>query len=250
MPPAFNSLISGLTARRAASTRRLAEVVLAILVTVQSVRLGVILLRPDPPTAGGLRLAAQPVDTTILARFDPFNRPDAVQGPAGAGASGLKLFGVRTGPAGGAIIAGPDGVQKSYALGQEVQPGLTLTGVADDHVVLNRAGVGSRLYFETQTPGVTLSPPPPQAADMVQLGRQVGLHSVPGGFAITPRGGGVLLAMAGLRAGDIVTALDGRPLASDTAGDLAAQLAGRSSAQVTILRDGRRQTVTLQVPRP
>lgn len=268
MPPVLDSLVTDLTAPRMSSFRRWAEVLLTLLIAVQFVRLGAILLRPDAPL-DTVRTAARPVDTSILGRFDPFNRTDLVMA-TNAAAPQLRLFGVRSGPNGGAIIAGTDGAQISYGVGQEVQPGLILSQVHADYVVLSRGASGSRLYFDKQAPSETprsLSPPPPPpppppeqptpsaspargGIDLNKLGQEMGLRPAEGGgFVVAPRGGGVIMALAGLRAGDVITAVDGKPLTADGAGTLAAQFAGRSSAQITFVRDGENRTVTLQVPR-
>lgn len=268
MPPVFDSLVTDFTAPRMSSLRRWAEVLLALLLAVQLVRLAIVILKPDAPTATA-RVSSQPIDTAILGRFDPFNRADAAAAPNSAAPPQLKLFGVRTGPSGGAIIAGPDGVQKSYAIGDEVQPGLVLSQIENDHVVLRRAGLGSRLYFDDQAPSEApraLAPPPPPpppaeqpaaagapargGIDLTKLGQEMGLRAAEGGgYVVAPRGGGVILALAGLRAGDVITAVDGKPLTAEASGNLAAQFAGRSSAQITFVRDGETRTVTLQVPR-
>ena len=266
MPPALDSLVTDLAAPSLSSLRRWAEVLLTLLIAVQLARLGVILLRPDV-SVDAARTAARPADSTILGRFDPFNRTDVVAA-SNAAAPQLRLFGVRSGPNGGAIIAGTDGVQNSYGVGQEVQPGLVLTQVQGDHVVLSRGGLGSRLYFDKQAPSETpraLAPPPPPepepappsaspargGIDLGKLGQEMGLKPVEGGgFVVAPSGGGsVVMALAGLRAGDVITAVDGKPLSAAAAGNPAAQFAGRSSAQITFVRDGETRTVTLQVPR-
>ena len=48
---------------------------------------------------------------------------------------------------GSAIIAGPDGVQKAFAVGETVAQGVTLAAVGADHVELSRGGARMTLSF-------------------------------------------------------------------------------------------------------
>ncbi len=165
MTPALTSLISRARESNGSWARRCIEIALVLALSAQLVRLFLILLGHHVPAPMVTPTAARAPDAAILSRFDPFNREAVVSDGAAAGGQGLKLFGVRTGPGGGAIIAGPDGVQKSYGVGDEVQPGLVLSAVQGDHVVLTRAGVGGMLYFDaaapSQAPRELVPPPPP-----------------------------------------------------------------------------------------
>src|SRR3546814_8437793 len=74
----------------------------------------------------------------LFARFDPFYRtaPDD-DGAQAVTSLPLKLMGVRINEAtglGSAIIATPDDVQTSYAVGDEITGGAKLKAVAIDHV--------------------------------------------------------------------------------------------------------------------
>ena len=53
---------------------------------------------------------------------------------------------------GSAILAGPDGVQDSFAVGQEVMSGVVLDAVNFDHVVLDRGGEKETLYLDQSVP--------------------------------------------------------------------------------------------------
>lgn len=83
----------------------------------------------------------------MLARFDAFGAAGGATG--GSAIEGFRLFGVRSGGPGGgsAIIAGSDGVQKSYAVGETIVDGVTLASVAADHVELSRGGARATLSF-------------------------------------------------------------------------------------------------------
>jgi general secretion pathway protein C len=114
---------------------------------VQSARLIWTVATPSGAVKARPVVSRPATDLSILATFDAFG----AQGVAGASpaAASFRLFGVRAGGVGGgsAIIAGPDGVQKSYAVGEPVSDGLTLASVAADHVELSRGGARITLSF-------------------------------------------------------------------------------------------------------
>ena len=95
--------------------------------------------------------AALPGAALALAGIDPFF-PQG--GPAAADAvSGLDLvlLGTRVDAASGrgsAIIAGPDGLQKSIGVGDEIMPGVRLVAVAFESVTLDRGGMREQLYID------------------------------------------------------------------------------------------------------
>ncbi|MBU2349337.1 MAG: general secretion pathway protein, partial [Alphaproteobacteria bacterium] len=131
--------------------RRIVEVVLILLLLVQTGRLVWLFAGPQPklePRGGAA--AAAPVDMSILSRFDAFFRTGgqgALAGASGADASQMRLFGVRAGGVGGgsAIIGLADGRQLSVGVGEEVEPGLVLQAVGADFVTLARGQSLSRL---------------------------------------------------------------------------------------------------------
>jgi general secretion pathway protein C len=81
----------------------------------------------------------------------------------------LTLHGVREDRAtgrGSAIIATPDGQQNSIGVGEEIMPGVTLTGVGPDSVTISRGGVAEQLFLGAAPAGETLpdasaAPAPP-----------------------------------------------------------------------------------------
>lgn len=219
---------------------------------------------------GGVRLMSPAARGALFAGFDPFNR-GAVQvvataGPGNVTALALTLFGVRINAAtggGSAIIAGPDGVQQVYRVGVEVMPGVTLAGVHFDHVELSHNGSNELLYLDQSKPaaiaGTTLAPspsglvaqapggPPPAAppgppaltVDAVRQGivfvpRREGARIT--GLQVSAGADGSIFRAAGFQAGDVVTAVGGRPV-SDAAA-LAAQLQPGQSLAVTVRRNG------------
>lgn len=113
-----------------------------------------IVLSPEAPVPVG-PVASRSGGLAVLTRFDPFFR-SAPAAMSDAVAQAFRLYGVRAGGggAGSAILGGPDGLQGSFAVGDEVAPGVRLDSVADDHVVLARGGARTALYFPTATPTV------------------------------------------------------------------------------------------------
>lgn len=188
----------------------------------------------------------------LFVGLDPFFRT-APQGPASATvtALGLTLFGVNINEAtgsGSAIIAGEDGVQNSYAVGEEIAPGVKLVGVAFDHVLLDRGGARESLFLDQSGEAPVASPaaapamPTPETAaapasgvsasgEMSPAALKAGVGFAPRtesgkvtGLAVQPQGDGAMFRAAGLRPGDVIRSVNGRPIGS--AGD-AASLAGQ-----------------------
>ncbi|PQM26757.1 type II secretion system protein C [Sphingopyxis lindanitolerans] len=194
----------------------------------------------QPQTA----VIASPAERRALfSSIDPFFRT-APQGPASATvtALGLTLFGVNLNEAtggGSAIIAGEDGVQASYAVGDEVAPGVTLAGVAFDHVLLDRAGTRESLFLDQSgeapvanpalpapTPEIGSTAAPP-SGEMSPAALKAGVGFAPRtengkitGLVVQPQGDGAVFRAAGLKPGDVVRSVNGRPISS--AGDAAA----------------------------
>lgn len=240
---------------------------LAALVLVQAVRLlWAVAVPPGPFGAwrhGGAQLVAASEGRTLFAAFDPFFR----SAPAGLGnatvtALDLTLFGVNVNEASGtgsAIIAAADGVQASFAVGDEVQPGVKLAAVAFDHVVLDRGGARETLFIDQSVPADAaaagspgLAPaanapaPTTDAASAGELSPQAlqnGIGLAPRaedgrvtGLVVQPRGDGAVFRAAGLRPGDVVRAVNGRPIGS--VADLSGQLAPGARLSLEVERGG------------
>ncbi|MES2044748.1 MAG: type II secretion system protein N [Pseudomonadota bacterium] len=223
----------------------LAELVLLALLAVQCARLVWLVVTPTGPL-GDWRPAAPGFagsPSAMLRDFDPFFRLTGGDDRPGVVTSlQLTLFGTRVDEAmggGSAIIAGPDNVQRSIAVGQEIMPGVKLKAVAFDHVTIDRGGASEELYLPQD--GVTPGPPPPAttlpAAPRVvppppppsggispsQLRAEIGfIPRVDGGrisgLVVRPQGSGAAFRQAGLHEGDVVTAIGGRAVSGP--GDL------------------------------
>ncbi|KTT73621.1 type II secretion system protein N [Sphingomonas endophytica] len=272
-----------------------AELVLIAGLAVQCARLAWVVLTPISPLGAWVPAGPTvPADAAgVLAGFDPFYRVSGqvqAQGPAVVTSLQLTLFGTRMDSAqarGAAIIAGPDGVQKSVAVGEEVAPGVILRSVAFDHVTLERGGQTEDLYLNQSgapTGGApapdadaAVNPPPPSpppGAGPPQVSPGGAPPAAGGGGTVSPeqlrseisaiprieggkisgltvRGqGGNAFRAAGLRDGDVITSVAGRTIAS--ASDLDQLTRGRAaggSLSLTVERGGQPLPLTIPVTR-
>jgi general secretion pathway protein C len=212
------------------------ELLLIALLAVQCARLAWAVVTPVGPI--GVWRPEQGADAplSILRDFDPFYRLSGgdAAGPAAVTNLQLTLYGTRTDSAqggGSAIIAGPDGVQQSVGVGQEIVPGVTLKTVAFDHVTIDRNGAAETLFLtqaDQPAPPLPLpagppliggGPPPvvPQGVSVAQLRSDIGfIPRIDGGrvtgLTVRAQGTGAAFRAAGLRDGDVVTQVDGRPI--------------------------------------
>ncbi|HEX3122337.1 MAG TPA: type II secretion system protein N [Rhodanobacteraceae bacterium] len=182
-----------------------------------------------------------------------------------------------------AIIANEQGVETSYRIGVEVAAGARLTEVYPDHVVLDHEGVAETLTLPrpdqhalaspaknqqrlaaASTPAASVPPGPapgsavPNAAgasampriDPQDVARQLKPVFADGRIVGADISGAdaSLLARLGLKPTDVVTAINGTPLAGVTNPQaLMEQLQSSSSVQVTVQRDGKPATLTLSL---
>lgn len=241
-----------------------AELLLMALLAVQCARLVWAIVTPIGPV-GDWRPASGP-DTArgrvmLTSGFDPFFRLNA-GGTATVTSLSLKLFGVRVDEAtgrGSAIIAGPDNIQTSYAVGEEIQPGVTLKSVAYDSVIISRGGAEETLYLDQSGAAPIAAPvaPPPQTnatllsapggqtqapgtVRLSELQSNVTLAPRQAGGRVTgliPRGDPAFLQRLGLRTGDVVVQVAGKPVGSvEDLQRAAAALAGGGNLSVAVER--------------
>lgn len=242
----------------------LAELLLMAVLAVQCARLLWAVVTPVGPV-GDWRPPAGPDAArgrvVLTSGFDPFFRLDA-RGSTTVTSLSLKLFGVRVDEAtgrGSAIIAGPDNVQTSYAVGDELQPGVTLKSVAYDSVIISRGGADETLYLDQSgaAPIATPSAPPAQAngallsapggqtqapgtVRMAELQANLTLAPRQTGGRVTgliPRGDPGFLSRLGLRTGDVVVQVSGKPVTNvEDLQRAAAALAGGGNLSVAVER--------------
>lgn len=209
------------------------------------------------------RQAAVPSTETrqaLFAGFDPFFRSAM---PSGTGeqvvtALDLKLFGTRVNEgagSGSAIIATPDGMQASFAPGEEILPGVLLKSVAFDHVVLDRGGSAETLYLDQSasvptaalTSDAHASGPASGGGELTPADVRREISFSPRsegarvtGVAVSPSGAGEAFQAAGFRPGDIIVQVNGRPISSATdLQSLMAQLVPGSRLSLQVERGGK-----------
>lgn len=234
-----------------------------------------------PPAAPrGDSAAAQPIDFSVLIGSRLFG--EAAERPAPAAAAvidapdttlSLTLKGILSDegdPNGEAIISSNRGEDRNYRVGQTIDgaDGAKLHSVYSDRVLLDRNGQLETLRLPKElsasaNPGFTAMPPMPQAAtanpslretiaenasritDIVRVAPHVQEGQVVG-FRVNPGRDRATFEALGLRAGDVVTDINGTVLNDPSQGLQVFQSLGETTqANVTILRDGVPQTVVI-----
>jgi general secretion pathway protein C len=265
----------------------LAELALLTLLAVQCARLVWAAVTPVDPVGewrpAGTNLAAQSA-AGALGGFDPFFRSAGgvagAAGPVVVTSLSLKLFGVRQDAASGrgaAIIALPDGQQRSIGVGEEIMPGVRLEAVGFDNVTISRGGAQEQVFMDQSKaalaaggtaapvgnaapppattaplPVIAVPPPPPPAPPQAGgLGGQISLQPRLNGGQVTgivlsPEGTGEAFRAAGLQPGDVLLSVGGQRITS------AQQLAGlrdqlaAPGASVQVERGGRVTRIQLR----
>jgi general secretion pathway protein C len=243
-----------------------AELALLVLLAVQGARLIWILAAPPAPVGDwkASSALALPASSSVLAGFDPFFRLTA-GGPVVVTSLNLVLHGVREDRAtgrGSAIIALPDGRQMSFAVGEEIMPGVTLTAVGFDNVTIARAGIAEQLFLDQSepapavggaappVPGQQIAAPTPQAGPFggsaMNFQPRVAGNSI-NGIIVTPGAdGGQAFRAAGFEPGDVIVSVNGQRITSiDQARSAAAGAGGEVSVMVD--RGGRAVALRLRL---
>lgn len=267
------------------------ELILLSLVALQCARLFWLFLTPLEPvgdwkTASALR-PVQPPSSDLLGSFDPFFRLSAPgAGPAVVTSLNLKLFGVREDRASGrgsAIVGLPDGQQRSFAVGDEIVPGVILSGVGFDNVTVSRGGAVEQLFLDQSSPATAVGPasgsgpmgPPSTGSDSISFAPPPPLPVVtappppppppvaPGsitnevqfqprisngqlsGVIVQPNGSGNLFRSSGLQPGDVVTGVNGQRISSAEQARAAMGQVQGGDAVLEVERGGR--TVAVRV---
>ncbi|CAN5304189.1 type II secretion system protein N [soil metagenome] len=247
------------------------EVALIVVLAVQCARFVWIAFAPLGPVGAWKGAPAAPLTNNgnVLKTFDPFFRMSASSGNSVVTSLPLKLFGVRVDQASGrgsAIIATADGVQQSFAVGDEVMPGIRLKSVAQDNVTLDRGGTVEQLFLDQSVPAPVAQPGVTAAND--PLGAQPSVANPPGvaalrtgiafaprmekgvvtGFLVTPRGAGEVFRAAGLLPGDIVIEINGQKLNSvEGAASSIANIPPGTLVRFAVQRGGRVTVISAKV---
>jgi len=145
---------------------RAVELLLLALIAVQCARVFWVVVTPIGPIgAWSAPVPLLPAPPPVQAvDFDPFFRIAAPQGPVVVTSLDLTLHGVRENRAtglGSAIIGLPDGRQQSFAVGEEIMEGVTLSGVSSDSVTISRGGATEQMFLGSGAPPAQDAAAPP-----------------------------------------------------------------------------------------
>lgn len=244
---------------------------LATLLAMQVARLMWVVVTPVGPLgnwrAPAVKIVPVSARLALFAAFDPFFRTNvAAAGVDTVTSLNLTLFGIRSNESSGsgsAIIAGEDGVQNSYAVGEEIAPGVVLDSVAFDHVILSRGGVKESLYLDQSVPAETVAPATPAApgtsalaangnvalnAETLQKAITFAPRNEGGrvtGFVLQPRDDGTMMRLAGFQAGDILVGINGRAVSSPA--DIIAQIKPGARLSIEVERGGSKVPIALNL---
>lgn len=255
---------------------------LLVLLTLALARMAWVVLTPvgsfGPWEGRQAQLLSAQARQALFASFDPFFRAEASGDQGGAVVTSLALtvYGIRLNEGtglGSAIVATPDGVQNSFAVGDEIMPGVVLKAVAFDHITIDRGGAEEQVFLDqsgaapvadpaagnapaaapTASGGQGAAPPPPFAPP----GGGVTVDALRQGVGFAPRlengrvtgiavqSKGAAFAAAGFRPDDIITQINGQPVSD--AGALQTMLAPGARLSLTVDRGAAPATVNLIV---
>jgi general secretion pathway protein C len=233
--------------------------------------------RQTTPPTGAAGPAAQPLDIGGLVNAHLFGNA-VVQNAAGDAANAppssmpLVLAGVlatENPKEGMAIIGESAATAKVVSVGKQVPGGALLNSVYNDRAVLDRNGALESLMLPKRSTGSFTPPPPAVAASgndaTLERMRKL-VNDDPGvigqvlrpqpvfaggkmrGFRVYPGANRQAFARIGLRAGDLVTAINGTPLDDkDRAQEIFATLNSSTDARVSVTRNGRQQELVLNM---
>lgn len=270
---------------RSAALARAPQVVTFVLALAIAAQLALILVgltarsrQTAPPTAAAP--VAQPFDIGSLVNAHLFGNA-AVQSQGGDAQNApptsipLVLVGLLATPdpqEGMAIIGESAPTAKVVAVGKQVPGGATLHSVYNDRAIIDRAGVLESVFLPRRTAAIAppgMPPPAPPVGDnneaMLDRMRKL-VNDNPGalsqlmrpqpvfagnkltGFRVYPGANRQAFARLGLRAGDLVTAINGTPLDDkDRAQEIFGTLSSSTEARVTIKRANRQQDLVLNL---
>ncbi len=243
------------------------ELALIALIAVQAARLFWIWVTPVGPIGEYRGALPSAPPAAALGEFDPFFRLAPASGPLVVTSLNIKLHGVledRATGRGSAILALPDGSQRSFGVGEEILPGVVLESVGADHVTLRRGGAAEQVFLDQSAPAAApdpasipaaapasslpvASPDLPPATPLRLEPRTEGGRTA--GIAVSPGGdGGRIFREAGFAPGDVIVAVNGRPVSSI---EQAREALGGASGPQSILveRAGRQVPLRVELPR-
>jgi general secretion pathway protein C len=172
-----------------------------------------------------------------------------------------------------AIIGESAQAAKVVAVGQQIPGGAQLNSVYSDRAIIDRGGTLEAVFLPRQTGGGIMGAPPPPMPTAAAEGNEAMIDRMrklvnddPGllsqvmrpqpvfaggemkGFRVYPGANRQAFSRMGLRAGDMVTAINGTPLNDkDRAQEIFGTLGSSTDARVTITRNGRQQELVLNI---
>jgi general secretion pathway protein C len=185
----------------------------------------------------------QTARSSLFSSFDPFYRLVTTGGGVQQVTSlPFQLFGIRVNEGSGlgsAIIADESGEQSSYSVGEEIAPGVKLSAVSHDHVVISRGGVEETLYINQSGEAPIASPEPADdnrlpdgtenrpptvgealTPDVLLAGIGLAPRMESGrmtGIVVSAQGSNGAFARSGFQPGDIIAQINGSPIRGDEA---------------------------------
>lgn len=212
------------------------------------------------------------IDTAVFARFDPFFQMPGNAGPVVVSDLNIDLFGTRVDNVSGrgsAIIAAEGGEQRSYVVGDEILPGVTLHAVAFDSVTVSRGGTPEQLFLDQSVPARQVTPesvpatavagpatpakPEPIARERFAAelsGQPVVENGRVSGVRLADSGDGQLLNELGLKPGDILLSVNGTRIDSASRAEDIGGLVGNGGAvEMQVKRGAELKTIHFKVAR-
>lgn len=197
---------------------------------------------------------ARPEPQAMPQTMPPPSPPAAVATPPPAppaDISGLRLHGLL---ASGAVIGFPSGRQRLVPVGRDALPGLTLRRIEQNAAVFDSAGGELRLGFDGPVQGGPAAAPALPRGQSAQseeaLRYRLGLAPRRAGGRVTGftvRGNVEMpaLARAGIRAGDVIVAVNGSAFDEERMQELAWQIANSTRMDFEVERGGQRLRLAL-----
>jgi general secretion pathway protein C len=229
------------------------------------------------------KVAAHQVDAERVADQHLFGTAQAGNaGPAPDTTLAFTLHGIAAGKraADSRALIEANGDEEPYGVGAQLPGGVKVHAIYADRVILDRGGRLETLRLPQQGladagssnaghPGMAMQPPPtamqpqnlgqlrqeimnnPQRLMDVVRAMPVMDHGKLSGYRVYPAGNPSIFNQLGLKAGDVVSAVNGIPL-TDPAQSMRVLSTIKTSDQISVslLRNGQMQTQVLQMPPP
>lgn len=252
-----------------------AAAALGLLLVIQTIRFVWMVATPLGPVgdwrANEVQVLSPQSRLALFNSFDPFFRDGPAQSGNVVTSLQLTLYGIRMNEGSGlgsAILAGPDGVQESYAVGDEIASGAKLASVQFDHVTIDRGGVMESLYMDQSVPAETVggdsaaapvtssildaepaaTPIPTALAGAVSM-QPRSFEGKITGIVVSAQGNEAMFKAAGFRDGDIITSVNGKPVTSTADIDsLKSRIAPGARISVNVERGANTVPISINIP--